>query len=185
MQPKPSRRQFLNELKRDLPQALKLLEQGNIAPVDLAQASILSGLGLSTPNTPLSSNLTALPWCSALPLQLINQILDEFLTEQEGEFDSDTRWALTWFEQYQFNEALYGDAETLSKAKNTSIQGMVEARHTERQKPVKCDYSSAKYLKPIGSQKKMSGYPSGNHPTPHSIPSIKTAKPEPQNSWLN
>jgi adenine-specific DNA methylase len=58
-------------------------------------------------------------------LQLINQMLDEFLTEQEGEFDADTRWALTWFEQNQFNEGLYGDAETLSKAKNTSVQGLV------------------------------------------------------------
>jgi putative DNA methylase len=60
-------------------------------------------------------------------LQLINQILDEYLTEQEGEFDGDTRWALTWFEQHQFNEGVYGDAETLSKAKNTSVQGLVEA----------------------------------------------------------
>ncbi len=60
-------------------------------------------------------------------LQLINQILDEFLTEQEGEFDGDTRWALTWFEQYQFEPGQYGDAETLSKAKNTSVQGMVDA----------------------------------------------------------
>jgi putative DNA methylase len=60
-------------------------------------------------------------------LQLINQTLDEFLTEQEGEFDTDTRWALSWFEQYQFNEGQFGDAETLSKAKNTSIKGMVDA----------------------------------------------------------
>ncbi len=47
-------------------------------------------------------------------------------TEQEGEFDEATRWALIWFEQYQFNDGLYGEAETLSKAKNTSVQGMVE-----------------------------------------------------------
>ncbi len=60
-------------------------------------------------------------------LQLINQILDEFLTEQEGEFDGDTRWALTWFEQHQFALGHYGDAETLSKAKNTSVQGLVDA----------------------------------------------------------
>lgn len=124
--PKASRRQFLNELKRDLPQALKLLQQGNIAPVDLAQASIGPGMAIYSKYAAiLESNGTSMGVRTAL--QLINQILDEFLTEQEGEFDSDTRWALTWFEQYQFNEALYGDAETLSKAKNTSIQGMVEA----------------------------------------------------------
>jgi putative DNA methylase len=124
--PKAGRRQFLNELKRDLPQALKLLQQGNIAPVDLAQASIGPGMAIYSKYAAiLESNGTSMGVRTAL--QLINQILDEFLTEQEGEFDSDTRWALTWFEQYQFNEALYGDAETLSKAKNTSIQGMVEA----------------------------------------------------------
>ncbi len=58
-------------------------------------------------------------------LQLINQTLDEYLSEQEGEFDADTRWALTWFEQNQYKEGLYGDAETLSKAKNTSVSGLV------------------------------------------------------------
>lgn len=60
-------------------------------------------------------------------LQIINSYIDEFLNEQEGEFDPDTRWALTWFEQYQFEEGQYGDAETLSKAKNTSIKGLEEA----------------------------------------------------------
>jgi putative DNA methylase len=60
-------------------------------------------------------------------LQIINSYIDEFLNEQEGEFDPDTRWALTWFEQYQFEAGQYGDAETLSKAKNTSIKGLEEA----------------------------------------------------------
>ncbi len=47
--------------------------------------------------------------------------------EQEGDFDADSRWALVWFEQHSFAEGDYGDAETLSKAKNTSVAGMVEA----------------------------------------------------------
>jgi predicted nucleotidyltransferase len=33
----------------------------------------------------------------------INQTLDEALAEQEGDFDSNARWALTWFEQMAFN----------------------------------------------------------------------------------
>jgi len=123
--PKATRRQFVNELKRDLPQALKLLQQGNIAPVDLAQASIGPGMAIfSQYKAVLEANGAPLKVRAAL--QMINQILDEFLTEQEGEFDNDTRWALTWFEQYQFNEGQYGDAETLSKAKNTSVQGLVD-----------------------------------------------------------
>jgi putative DNA methylase len=60
-------------------------------------------------------------------LILINHALDEILAEQEGDFDSDTRWALSWFEQFGFNEGDYGVAETLSVAKNTSVNGIVEA----------------------------------------------------------
>jgi len=60
-------------------------------------------------------------------LTLINQVLDEVLSEQEGEFDSDTRWAVAWFEQFGMEEGPFGVAETLSKAKNTSVQGLVEA----------------------------------------------------------
>ncbi|MGA1285182.1 MAG: hypothetical protein ACO34J_14150, partial [Prochlorothrix sp.] len=124
--PKITRRQFLTELKRQLPQALKTLQQGNIAPVDLAQASIGPGMALYSQYTAVLEN-DGTPLRVRTALQLINQILDEYLSEQEGEFDSDTRWALTWFEQHQFNPGPYGDAETLSKAKNTSVQGMVEA----------------------------------------------------------
>nr|WP_279611290.1 hypothetical protein [Thermostichus vulcanus] len=124
--PKITRRQFLTELKRQLPPALKTLQQGSIAPVDLAQASIGPGMAVFSQYAAVLEN-DGSPMRVRTALQLINQILDEYLTEQEGEFDSDTRWALTWFEQHQFEPGQYGDAETLSKAKNTSIQGMVEA----------------------------------------------------------
>jgi len=60
-------------------------------------------------------------------LALINQIFDEISADQEGDFDADTRWALVWFEQSGFAEGEYGAAETLSKAKNTSVSGLVSA----------------------------------------------------------
>jgi len=60
-------------------------------------------------------------------LGLINQALDEVLAEQEAEFDADTRWALAWFEQHGMEEGPFGVAETLSKAKNTAISGLVDA----------------------------------------------------------
>jgi putative DNA methylase len=124
--PKITRRQFLTELKRQLPKALKTLQQGNIAPVDLAQASIGPGMSIFSQYVAVLEN-DGSPMRVRIALQLINQVLDEFLTEQEGEFDGDTRWALTWFEQCQFELGQYGDAETLSKAKNTSVRGMVDA----------------------------------------------------------
>ncbi len=124
--PKTTRRQFLSELKRALPKALHDLQQGNIAPVDLAQASIGPGMAVYSQYAAVLEN-DGSPLRVRTALQLINQLLDEFLAEQEGEFDGDTRWALTWFEQYQFNEGPYGEAETLSKARNVSVQGLVES----------------------------------------------------------
>jgi putative DNA methylase len=121
-----SRRDFLAALKRELPEALRNLQKGNIAPVDLAQAAIGPGMAVfSRYARVLETNGS--PMGVRTALSLINQSLDEVLAEQEGEFDADTRWALAWFDQYGFTEGAYGQAETLSTAKNTSVSGMVEA----------------------------------------------------------
>jgi putative DNA methylase len=121
-----TRREFLTALKRELPDALKMLQHGNIAPVDLAQAAIGPGMAVfSRYAKVLEANGT--PMRVRTALALINQALDEVLAEQEGEFDTDTRWAVAWFEQHGFDEGPFGVAETLSKAKNTAVAGMVEA----------------------------------------------------------
>jgi putative DNA methylase len=121
-----SRREFLSALKKELAPALRELQQGSIAPVDLAQAAIGPGMAVySRYSAVLEAD--GKPMSVRTALGLINQALDEFLTEQEGEYDGDTRWALTWFEQYGHNEAAYGVAETLSRAKNTSVNGLSEA----------------------------------------------------------
>jgi len=124
--PLATRRDFLNALRRELPAALQTLQQGNIAPVDLAQAAIGPGMAIfSRYSKVIESGGEAMRVRTALAL--INGALDEFLTEQEGDYDADTRWALAWFEQHGFDEGAYGDAETLCTAKNTSVRGMVEA----------------------------------------------------------
>jgi len=64
-------------------------------------------------------------------LGLINQVLDETLAEQESDFDADTRWALAWFEQQGMNPGPFGVAETLSKAKNTAVNALVQAGFLE------------------------------------------------------
>jgi putative DNA methylase len=121
-----TRRDFLTALKAELPEALKHLQRGNIAPVDLAQAAIGPGMGVYTRYARvLDANGKSLSVREALAF--INQTLDEVLAEQEGDFDTDTRWALAWFEQLGFDAGEYGLAEMLSKAKNTSVSGMVEA----------------------------------------------------------
>ncbi len=124
--PLTTRRDFLNALKRELPSALQNLQHGNIAPVDLAQATIGPGMAIfSRYSKVMEADGSRMRVRTAL--QLINHALDEVLTEQEGEFDTDTRWAVAWFEQFGTGEGAYGVAETLSKAKNSSISGLVEA----------------------------------------------------------
>src|SRR5207245_3427268 len=116
-------RKFISALKAELPTALRHLQHGNIAPVDLAQAAIGPGMAIYTRYSKVvDAEGKPLPVREALAL--INQTLDEVLAEQEGDFDADTRWALAWFEQSGFTEGEYGVAETLSKAKNTSVSGM-------------------------------------------------------------
>jgi putative DNA methylase len=124
--PTATRREFLTALKVELPAALKHLQRSNIAPVDLAQAAIGPGMAIYTRYAKvLDAEGKLLSVREALAL--INQTLDEALAEQEGDFDADSRWALAWFGQSGFAEGAYGVAETLSKAKNTSVSGMVEA----------------------------------------------------------
>jgi putative DNA methylase len=124
--PSITRRQFLTELNKELPTAIKNLQQGNLAPVDLQQASIGPGIAVfSRYQKVLEADGQAMTVRTAL--KLINQVLDDYLSDQESEFDADSRWALTWFEQHQFEEGLYGEAETLSKAKNVSIKGLVNS----------------------------------------------------------
>ena len=123
--PLATRREFIAALRGELPGALAHLQSGNIAPVDLAQAAIGPGMAVYTRYARVI-DAQGNPVSVRGALALINEILDEVLAEQEGEFDADSRWALAWFEQQGFGEGEYGIAETLSNAKNTSIAGIVE-----------------------------------------------------------
>jgi putative DNA methylase len=121
-----TRREFVTALKAELPVALAHLQRGNIAPVDLQMAAIGPGMAVySRYSRVLDAEGGILRVGQALTL--IFQTLDEALAEQEGDFDADSRWALVWFEQSGFAEGEYGVAEQLSKSKNTSVAGMVEA----------------------------------------------------------
>lgn len=121
-----TRKDFLATLRRELPSALRHLQQGNIAPVDLAQASIGPGMGVFSRCSKILET-DGSPMKVRTALQLINQTLDEVLAEQEGTFDPETAWAVAWFEQYGFNDGPFGDAETLSKAKNTALNALADA----------------------------------------------------------
>ncbi len=121
-----TRREFAAALRDTLAPAVAQMQSGNIAPVDLAQAAIGPGMAVYTRYAKVL-DASGKPMTVRDALALINQILDEVLAEREGDFDADSRWALAWFEEFGFTEGEFGRAETLSKAKNTSIAGMVDA----------------------------------------------------------
>ena len=126
--PSATRREFQDTLRTEFPKALADLQRSNIAPVDLAQASIGPGMAVFTRFVEVF-NADGGRMSVRDALALINATVDEVLAEQEGDFDADSRWALTWFEQHGFADGQYGVAEQLSKAKNTSVDGLVRARH--------------------------------------------------------
>jgi putative DNA methylase len=120
-----SRRGFLQALQQHLPVALKDLEQAAIAPVDLAQAAIGPGMAVfSRYSRVVESDGTDMTVRTALAL--INQVLDEILSAQEGDFDADTRFCLTWYSEYGWNEAPQGRADDLARARNTAVDGLVQ-----------------------------------------------------------
>ncbi|MCC6527278.1 MAG: hypothetical protein IT373_31810 [Polyangiaceae bacterium] len=121
-----TRSDFRRTLRKELPAALRALQQGNIAPVDVAQASIGPGMAIfSRHRQVLEADGT--PMTVRAALRLINEVLDEYLASGEGDFDADTRFAITWYEQHGWAVGPFGDAETLAKARNVSVSGVVEA----------------------------------------------------------
>ena len=124
--PVATRREFQDALRSEFPGAVAHLQRSNIAPVDLAQGAIGPGMAVFTRYSQVL-NADGSRMSVGEAFALINTTLDEVLTEQEGDFDSDSRWALTWFEQHGYAAGEYGLAEQLSKAKNTSVDGLVRA----------------------------------------------------------
>src|SRR5699024_3275256 len=105
-----SRRGFLTALKAELPRALSEMQQGAIAPVDLARSTIGPGMAIfSRYSSVLENDGSAMSVKTALTL--INQVLDEILAENDGDLDSTSRFCLKWYLQYGWDPALYGDAE--------------------------------------------------------------------------
>jgi len=119
-----TRRGFLQALKGELPRALREMQQGSIAPVDLAQAAIGPGMAVFTRyRSVLEADGSAMTVRTALAL--INAALDEVLFEQEGDFDPDTRFCVKWFTSFGWDEQVYGRALDLSLSTNTSVEGLV------------------------------------------------------------
>ncbi|GGM39990.1 DUF1156 domain-containing protein [Dactylosporangium sucinum] len=119
-----TRRGLIQALQAELPGALRALQQGSVAPVDLAQAAIGPGMAVFTRyRMVVEADGSSMRVRTALAL--INQVLDEVLSEQEGDFDTDTRFCVKWFDQFGWDEQPFGRADELSRSTNTSVDGLV------------------------------------------------------------
>lgn len=123
--PVATRRDFLTALKRELRPALVNLQQSNIAPVDMAQSAIGPGMAVySRYAQVLEADGT--PMMVRTALQIINQELDQYFSEQDGALDRDTIFCVALYTQYAFREVKFGDVDVLARAKNTSTDRLRE-----------------------------------------------------------
>jgi putative DNA methylase len=117
---------FVAALRSEMPEALRLLQSQNIAPVDFAQSAIGPGMRIFTRYSQVvESDGSAMSVRAAL--QQINEVLGEVLSSEEADLDADSRFALTWFEQFGYSAAAFGEADVLARAKNTSVEGVIDA----------------------------------------------------------
>jgi putative DNA methylase len=121
--PTIDRRAFIADLQGELPAALRRLQEGAIAPVDLPQAAIGPGMAVFSR---YSSVIEAdgSPMTVRAALARINEILDQVLSEQEGDFDAITRFAIAWYRQYGYGPGNFGDADSIARARNTSVEAI-------------------------------------------------------------
>ncbi len=118
-----SRGNFISALKAELPAALAEMQQGAIAPVDLAQSTIGPGMAVfSRYARVIDSDGSSMSVKTALAL--INHVLDDVLSEQDGALDPDSRFCVKWYEQHGWESRKFGEADVLARAMNTSVDGL-------------------------------------------------------------
>lgn len=121
-----TRAEFIRALRRELPPAIAELQAANIAPADMPQSAIGPGMGVfSRYKAVLESDDS--PMSVKTALQLINRELDEYLGGIEGEFDSESRFAITWFQQNGTGKGDYGVADNLARARGISVESVKHA----------------------------------------------------------
>ena len=124
--PSATRAEVVTALGAEMSRALRLLQSSCIPPADLAQAAVGPGLAVCTRNTRVLG-AGGRPLTLREVLALIDQALNEALAAQEDALDAASRWALAWFERHGFEAGEHGEAETLAKAKGTSMAAVMEA----------------------------------------------------------
>ena len=121
-----TRREFAAALRAELPEAVRVLQSGNIAPVDLAQSAIGPGMRVFSRYAKVLE-ADGSPMAVSAALAIINEVLGEILDGTEAELDAPSRFALAWFGSFGWNPGPSGDADNLARAKGTSLGGIAES----------------------------------------------------------
>ena len=117
---------LIEALKRELPDAIRMFKNENISPVDMAQSAIGPGMSIFSRYTSVKE-ADGSPMRVHTALGLINEVLSEVLYAEEAELDDDSRFALTWFEQFGYTSGNSDEADKLARAKNTDISSVVKS----------------------------------------------------------
>ena len=120
-----TRREFLQELREELPQHLSVLMGGRVGPVDFAQAAIGPGMAVFTRYSKVleadGGEMTV-----RTALELINEAIEAYLSEQEGALDRDSQFCVRWFEEHRFDDGPFGGADNLARAKNVGVEALAQ-----------------------------------------------------------
>ncbi|NDR55353.1 DUF1156 domain-containing protein [Aliiruegeria sabulilitoris] len=127
-----TRAEFIRALKRELPPAIAELQAANVSPADMPQSAIGPGMGVFSRYQGVLESDDSLMSVKAA-LQLINAELDEYLGGIQGEFDPDTRFAISWFEQNGMGKGDYGVADNLARARGIAVESVKHAGIVESQ----------------------------------------------------
>ena len=119
--PTATRRQFFDALAKELPAALdQLTQKGHIAPTDLAQAAIGPGIQIYSRYSRVET-IGGEPVSVREALVAINRAIADYDERQEDDLDSESRFCLDWLKQHGYGEEVYGEAETLARAKDVTV----------------------------------------------------------------
>ncbi|WP_414898551.1 DUF1156 domain-containing protein [Rhodovulum sp. YEN HP10] len=121
-----TRAEFIRTLKRELPPAISELQAANVSPADMPQSAIGPGIGVFSRYAAVLEADDS-PMTVKTALQLINSQLDEYLNDLHGEFDAETRFTATWFQQHGYDKGEYGTANSIATARGISVESVKHA----------------------------------------------------------
>jgi putative DNA methylase len=118
-----TRRDFIAELRRELPEALTRMKAGGTHPVDVPQSALGPGMAVFSKYALVrEADDTAMSVSKAIAL--INQVREEIDHAESSDFDAATRFALVWFASWGWSLKDAGEAIKLAQSYDLTERGL-------------------------------------------------------------